>query len=73
MIKDYYTKKLGAGTLAEDGYLEFKGSYKSYKYTVAMQKLDYEDSPGLMLPVVHLGKIDKKVVHFNIKCCIFIW
>ncbi|MCD8528892.1 MAG: hypothetical protein LRY27_02745 [Chitinophagales bacterium] len=48
-VKDYYTNKLGAGTLAEDGYLEFKGSYKSYKYTVAMQKLDYEDSPGLML------------------------
>jgi len=49
MVVAYYTKKLGAGVMAEDGYLEFKGKFKTYTYVVALSKIDYEDSPGMYM------------------------
>lgn len=48
-IVAFFTKKLGAGILAEDGYLEFKGKSGSYNYIVAMENIEYEDSPGMYL------------------------
>jgi hypothetical protein len=49
MVVAHYTKKLGAGVVAEDGYLEFKGKFKTYTYVVALSKIDYEDSPGMYM------------------------
>ena len=48
-IKSFYTGKYGAGVIAEDGYLEFKGSNRSHDYIVAIENLGYEDSPGMYL------------------------
>lgn len=51
MVKEFYTNKLGSGVIAEDGYLEFYGKNRSYNYTVAMENLGYEDSPGMYIYV----------------------
>lgn len=48
-VKEYYTNKLGDGVLAEDGYTEFYGKSRSYDYTVAIENLGYEDSPGMYM------------------------
>ncbi|MEZ4979382.1 MAG: hypothetical protein R2772_08790 [Chitinophagales bacterium] len=45
----FFTKKLGAGVLADDGYLEFKGKSGSYNYVVALENIEYEDSPGMYM------------------------
>lgn len=41
-VKYFYSSSLGEGVLAEDGYLEFKGSNKRYKYQVAMKEIVLE-------------------------------
>lgn len=41
-VKYFYTNSLGEGVLAEDGYLEFLGSSKKYKYQVAMKEIVLE-------------------------------
>jgi hypothetical protein len=56
MVVAHYTKKLGAGVVAEDGYLEFKGKFKTYTYVVALSKIDYEDSPGMYMYIyIHIS------------------
>jgi hypothetical protein len=54
-IKDYYVASLGESTVAEDGYLEFKGANKKYNYQVAMKEIlleateTEEESYGIFL------------------------
>ena len=54
-IKDYYVASLGESTVAEDGYLEFKGANKKYTYQVAMKEIlleateTEEESYGIFL------------------------
>lgn len=40
LVKDYYTKKFGEGTVVYDGYLEFYGNNGEYDYVVAISKIE---------------------------------